>query len=404
MRYKTYLKPFDETGMYVSDYVEITNDVISVSDIQQKLDGSEFDIGVFKNSGVNILIRNDLGKYGPANSLQSVFKTKRKNSMLKITWEPEDYDIHCGFITCGETVLSEEVVLFEGLLNEVSSLVDIDKQTVSFSVLGFESVLNEMETPFEDLSNGELASSVIYKILNQEPFNNFVNVDALNIDLGFDFTIDDITDLELKTVNENLKQLLLLTNSVLYINNNIAYVTAREPSLDLKYSFYGQGSNIGAENIINIPIYREGLNRTFNYWVWSDTDILSQDITSVATYGVLKKELSSNLVTNSTKKQNILNTNRDEFRTPKPELELITPISNDVLRLNLLDKVSIDYPTIYTPSDNNPLPRYGAVVYGSSRYPFGQFSLTIDSERRFKILGKKINKSKDTITFSLREI
>ena len=404
MRYRVYLKPFDDVGVYVDDFLDITDDVVNVSDVSQKIDSSEFDVGVIRNNGLTITLRNDGAKYSDPTNIKSIFKTKRKNSIIKITWAPYDEPPICGFAICGSSVISDELTVFEGLLNEITSTTNIQKQQITFSILGYESLLDEIETPYADISNGDFLSDTIYAMLNQSPFNSLVTVNLSNIVLSLDVTIDDVSSLENTTVGDSIKNMLLASNSVLYIKNNILYVTAREESVDLKYTFYGQGSTLGIENILNIPKYKEGLNRTFNFWTWANTTIVVKDVSSIDTYGVLQKQIDLSLITDTTKRTNLLTVNKNEFRTPTPELDLITPITVDTIALNILDKVNIDYPNVYTPSDNNPLPRYGQVQYGSSRYPYGEFSLTIETERNFKILGKKMNKRNNTITFSLREV
>lgn len=404
MQYRVYIKPFDVEGNYLADYIEVSDDVITISDIQQKVDSSDYDVGVYKNSGVNIALRNDHGKYSETTTLRSIFATKRKNSMVKITWAQSDYPLIAGFFDAGEEVLGTEITIFEGLLNEISSTTDIAKQTISFAVLGYESILNETLVPFSLLNNGDTLADAIFLCLLQAPFNTYVTVSYGNINPGLNTTIDDKTDLENKTAGEALKELLLISNSVLYIKDNEVYVSSREDTVETGFIFYGQGSTLGIESIISIPTFRDGLNRTFNYWVWPDTTLVAQDVTSVLTYGILKKDVSSSIITVDAKRTAILESNRDEFRNPKIELELVTPLTYGAFALNILDKVAIDYPTSYTPADNNPLPTYGNVVYGESRYPFGQFVLTVESSRRFKILGKKLNKSKNSLTFTLREV
>lgn len=404
MRYRVYIKPFDDQGIYLSDFIEVTKDVLSISDITQKIDSSEYDVGIIRNSGVNVILRNEQGLYSDINTLTSIFRYKRKSSIVRVTWSIQDSPNYCGFTTCGEALLGDEITLFEGVLNEISSSIDISKQQITFQVLGYESILDEMETPYADITNGDTLSDTIIALINQAPFNDLVEVHAMNIGVGFDTTIDDKESLEGKTVGENLDSLLLATNAVLYIINNTVYVSPRTPTPEVKYAFYGQGSITGIENIINIPKYRDGLNRTFNYWVWPDTGVISRDVSSIDLYGALKKSFEIAIITIDTKRADILETNRVEFAFPKAELDLETPMLYETWALNILDRVQIDYPTVYTPADNNPLPRYGAVVYGTSRYPFGQFTLTIDNSRRFKILSKKLNKKKNTILFTLREI
>lgn len=409
-----YLKSFEEDGTYEVDFTEITNDVVSVGAVQLGIENTEYDVGLIKTAGLQLVLRNDLGKFSEPENSKSIFKLKRKNSIIKITWDIRDYDLICGWFFPGVEPLGGEVEIFRGVLNEVNSASDIDKQQAKFTVLGFESLLSEVTVPFDSIttdsenfpSPGDTISEALFKCLDQAPINELLTVDLSNFVCGYNTTVDEKEFLENKTVSEALKDLLLTGNSVLYIKNNTVYVSAREGSVDLKYTFYGQASIIGIENILGVPDYKDGLNRTFNYWTWKDTTLVSQDVASVDLYGIRKKEFSSPAIFNfsTTKIQASLDANKTEFAFPKIELELQTPMTYSTLALEILDKVSIDYPTIYSPADSNLLPRYGLSNYGAVRYPYAQQSLTITPERRFKIINKKIDVTKQIVSFKLREM
>ena len=206
-RWRVYVKPFGEDGEYLSEYIEVTKDVASLGSPRQGIDNTEFDIGVVKNSGFNITLRNDHGKYSDVTELRSIFRTTRKNSLIKITWDIRNYDLIAGFFSVGEEVLGGEYVVFEGLINEVTSVSNISAQQATFAVLGFESLLNEIEVPYSSISNGQNLSAVIYALLNQAPFNERVTVSLSNITPGTDLAIDDKTSLENKSVGQVLKDL-----------------------------------------------------------------------------------------------------------------------------------------------------------------------------------------------------
>jgi hypothetical protein len=405
-RFRVYLKQFDEDGNYLADFTEITRDVSNLGSLSQQLDNTEYGIGVFRNSGFTLKMRNDEGLYSEADTLKSIFKFKRSDSIVKITWDFRDYDLITGFFYAGEEVLTEEVEIFRGLIADVSSSSDIKSQDVSFQVLGLETLLDREIVPFDDISDGDNISDILYVILNQAKITELLTVDALNISVGIDTAIDMKESLENKTVKEAISELLFLSNSVLRIESTTIYVSNRDESIDDKYSFYGQASNLGLENVINISKFRDGLNRTFNFWSWDETALFERDTSSIDIYGVMKNTIESELidVSSTTKIQNILDDNRTVFAFPKTEFDLETPIRYETLALNLLDKVSIDYPTVYTPADNNPLPRYGVDVYEDPVYPFEQWSLNISSVDRFKIISKQINTQKSTIVFSLRKV
>lgn len=405
-RFRVYLKPFIDSGEYASEYTEVTSDVASLSDPKQAIDNSDFNVGVIRNNGLSLVLRNDLGYYSDVNDIKSIFRRTRKNTQVKITWDFRNYDLICGFFNVNKEPLGGEVTVFEGLINDVTTINKISLQQVTFTVLGLESLLDDLETPFSSINNGDNFKAVLYACLNQAPFNELLTVSLSNILPAIDLAIDDKSSLENKTVGQTLQNLLLAANSVLYIKDRIVYVSSRAASSSSMFTFYGQASNLGLENIIDIPKFRDGVARMFNLWTWTDTAFDARDTSSIDLYGIKSKSMKLELVDDgsSAKIQSILNANRDEFGLPKRELDLETPIWYDSLELNILDKVNIDYPTIFIPFDGGDLPRYGIDAYdGTARYPYEQWALTLDVDTNFKIIAKKINVAKQTILFSLRE-
>lgn len=404
-----YLKPFDTTGAYESDWTEVTKDVDvqGIGTLTQQLDNTEYDVGIFRNSNLRLKLRNDHGRYIEAGEIGSIFKHKRADTKVKITWEPGDESLICGFFSPGPgAVLSEEVEVFKGLLDDKAAKTDADKQDIQFTVFGQEILFEREITPYASISNGDSFESVIYTLLNQSSITDHLTVSAGNISCGINETIDDKSDLENQTVKEALEDILLPSNSVLYIENDTVYVSPRTAGATLEHTFYGQGSDDGTENILELKNHRTGHNRVLNYWTWKDTTLKSSDSSSVTTNGTSKKEIELSLVSSGStaKIQNILDSLKDEFKNPKAEMDLSATLNIDTLALFLLDRVSIDYPTIVLAKENENIPIYGIAVYGEDSYPIEVSSLTIPSTDRFKIMARKINFKKETIEFSVREI
>lgn len=401
---RIYIKPFDELGSYQSSFTNITRDALKAGKIQKELDSTDYDIGIYRNSSFKLTLRNDHGRFLNVDSNKSIFNFKRADSIFKVTWDRNSEPLICGFLNCGNFMLGKEVDLFEGLLTDVSGTSNIDDQEISFNILGYESLFSKVDVPFSSISNGDNVSDVIFTCLNQTKITDLLTVSISNINLSTDQTIDVKDSLENQTVEDALAELLKISNSVLNIKNKTIYVTSRTPSSTVQYNFFGQASNSGIENVLNIKNYRDGINRLFNYWTWEDTNLIQSDSASINIYGVYKRETSSDLITDTTKRNNILSDYLAEFKDPKVELDLTTKLDLDTYALELLDKVTIDYPTVYFAADDNPVPRYGQDVYGSSLYPFGQYSLTISPNIEFKILSRSIDLERNTITFKLREV
>ena len=404
-RFRVYMKTFLPSGQYMADYSEITKDVIKLGNISQSLDNGDYDLGISKNASVKITMRNDTGKYSVPENVTSLFPYKRSGSQIKITWSYRDWELQPGFFNAGNEPLCLEVDMFEGLLDDIAGQSTIVDQDIDFTILGFESLFDKAVVPFSAITNGDMLSDVIFEVLNQSSITNLLTVSALNISLGQDVAIDDKTDLENKTVKEALKNLLLVSNSILYIKNRTVYVTSRDATPELKYRFYGQSSIKGLENIIDIKNFRDGFNRTLNYWTWQDSSYLARDLSSIDKYGVLKRQINSKIITNATAINSLLQANRDEFSNPKTEFNVDTPINYQTKDLFFKDRVSFDYPNVYVPFEGSILPRYGQETYNSlAKYPYGQMSLTLSDVDNFKILSRIIDTTKQTITFGVRKI
>lgn len=424
-RFRVYFKTLDIGGEdYVSEYVEVTQDVLSIGDIQIGVDNTEFDVGVIRNSNFNVVLRNDKGKYSAPGSSNTMFRSRVKDTFVKITWDARHHDLHCGFFKVGQEILGGERELFEGVINNANASIDAKLQTISFTVLGLESYLNEdlIQTPlgidtgiFSVMLRREWTISTMKTARYASIYlAGYIGDVANSISPGFDFEPDAgyLVDAAVKnqTLGSQMSGMLLAANSVMTFEkikleedgkDYTVFIKDRSPTADLKYTFKGAGSSLGPEDILDVSKYSDGVNRVFNFWSWDD--LYSRDLGSIETYGHRPKSLSVDAVTVSDR-QEVLDTNLAEFKDPKIEFEITTPIWYSRLNLKILDRVNFDFPARYLAADNNPIPRYGQAVYGAARYPYVIRPITLSSDKHFKILTKKISPSKDSMTFRLREV
>lgn len=403
---RVYIKPFVSAGVYADDYVDVTADVDrnSISSISQKLDNSDFNVGVFSYDSFSLKLSNQSGLYNDVESITSMFRYRRSGSLVKITWLFGEYEPICGVAVCGEAVLGPEETVFEGLLSDVSSAQNIKDQKITFNVLGKESIFEAIETTYSSLTNGDSVSEAIFTALNVTGVTDLLTVNIDNIEPALDFDIDDVSGFENSTVKELLDELLQASNSVLRIIDDTIYVMSRDASDDLMYTFYGQAATDGIEDVADISNYKNGVNRTFNYWTWKDTTLVSKNTTSIDDYGVRKKEVEYDFITNSTTQQNIIDELKSEFGTPKVEFTMKTPMIIGTLTLNLLDKVAVDYPTNTIAIGDELLPIIGVVKVGEFIVPFSEFSLTLSTSDNFKIITKSVDILKEEITLGLRAV
>ena len=232
----------------------------------------------------------------------------------------------------------------------------------------------------------------------------FLIVDQANISVGFESTFDVVSHFSSNTGKEALDELLLISNSIVYIKNRVVHVAGRDPSAELKYTYYGPASQIGLENIISMSDIKTGLSKTFNFWTWGDETFNVSNSSSIDVFGIKKNSVNAKSITNTTKQQNILASLSNEFDDPKESFKLKVEMNYETMELFFLDKVNIDYPTVYISTEGDGIPVYNVSKYDQAVYPIPESVLTIDINRRFKILGVNIDVKNQTIEHNLKEV
>lgn len=402
---KVYINPLDDTGAY-SGFQEVTADVDfnSLTRISRKLDASDFDVGVFVNNSITLKLRNSHGEYSEPGEVRSIFGQKRNDSLVKIEWYPASDEPILGAAVIGTSVLGPAVEVFKGFLSDDNMQTDARTQDVSFTVRGMESLFDRVETNYASLSSGS-TETLIYDLLNQTGITTHLTVSSGNISLPDDQNTDTIADLENTTVKEALDDLLDAMNAVLYIESDTVYVQSRDASAATPVTFYGQAAADGIESVVSIKNIKSGRSKMFNYWTWEDTTLKSTSTSDIEDYGVKKKELGFSYYTNNTKRQAILDEHKTEFSAPKREMKVTVPATYDALDLQLLDRINVDYPSIYMPAEpEEGLPLYGVAVYGTDKYPLSQWSLNLTTAENFKIIGIENTLKDNTVTLTVKEV
>ncbi len=403
--WRTYLQTFNDAGVYTGTWVEVTKDTVldSLGTLSSQLDNTTFDIGILRNSSLTLQLHNQKGTYSDVGDSNSMFHYKRGDTLFKLTWEVEEYGGPlAGVAIAGESYFSTETVIFTGLIVDEVTTQEITDQLISFTVLGRESLLKRATTPYASLSNGQLYSVMLYTILNQTMITNLLTVSQVNIVCGLDQTVDDVSSFQNKIAFESIANILAATNSVLFIRGDTIYVSARTAGSTVDFNFYGQGSTGGPENISLLGKIRTGLNRVLNYFTWSDTTLISQDTTSVAKYGAINSAISFDFMTLDAKRQNILDALLLEFKNPKKEFEISTPMTESSLLITLLSKISIDYPVSYISS--TPFPICGLAICGTAILPTGNWAFSSLPTVYYKVIAIKLNIKTAILTFNVRLI
>lgn len=399
---KAYFQTFNTAGEYTGDWVDVTEDCdLKIGKVTQKLDASEFDVGIFSYGSFSLKLNNINGNYSDVDNINSMFVGKRSGTKVKLTFQIEHHEQYCGIAICGNSYLSEEVDVLFGLLNDESFAQDLRDSSVQFQVLAEESILDKVEINYSAISNGMTVSAILTAILNDLEILKVLSIGTISP--KYNAVIDDVSDFENETVKSVIDDLLVISASVLYVNESELKVSERVETSTNQQTFYGQASTEGIENIQKLGKIKSGLSRTFNVWNWSETSLTSKDTNSQSKYGTREKEIGFDSVTNSTTKQAILDSYKTEFGNPLRELELTVILDGYNIR-KLLDKINIDYPTPYSVKEGNVFPVYGTSKYSEVVYPDAEFGLELLTSEYWKIIGIKIDFNKMLIAYNVREV
>lgn len=321
-RRRVYINPFNQGGTAYSGWIDVTNDVdrSSLNNISMKLDCSDYNTGVFTNSGVNLVLRNASGKYSDVGSPYSIFQFQRGLSLVKITYDESDFDFQPG-IANADDIQGQEILVYQGFLNDDSTLMQLKSAFIEFQLLGIEHAFDLAVSPFSldnvptqndffkfgDPTQGIDAATLIALIISYA--NSQLPVPILNFSSAVTFPYENdfcirlpVADLTFipghniypniywdaptaASGNQNnsckdvLNIILTACNAVLFMDPFdfvTPIVAQRVPfgppggPVETAYNFNGPGSTRGPENIVDIQDIRSGLNRTFNFITFSN--------------------------------------------------------------------------------------------------------------------------------------
>ena len=375
IRYEVLFTPLVSETEY-GDTINVTKD-IDVTDLLKELgsitnevDNGDYDIGVFTFGDITIGAKNHKRQFSPAEDWRSIFPYKRDRTKVDVWFYDREQN---------------RTLAFRGLINDDATRSGLLKNDVTFRVLSLDSILRQVEVSGGAVSSTQLFSKAMKSILNVPEITTVLNYDESRITVDIDLVIDDgdyFTDL---TAKDALDELLLVSNSVLYIDkNDNLYVKPRTESTNI-FKFYGRGDPYGRENIQNITGYNSGVQRAFSSVKVNDT--VKTDAAYVAIYGFRQKDLTVAFVNNVETEELIAQNILDQFKTPKEELEIEVP-TIDALTIELFDLVSIELNYRLIPADGEEsLPLYGVAKYGEAKFPIARGSYRIDKSTKWKVIG-----------------
>lgn len=402
---RAYIKPFNMLGDYATDFIEVTDYVEKIGDMTIDSDSSGYDIGIYRNSGFSLQLNNRDGLFSDVGTPNTLFNFKRSGSLVKVTWDLANFTLTpTAADSMFDQYVSNETIIFEGLLSDESLTEDAKQERVNFRVLGFETLFINEKIPFSTLVLGDDIEDLLFKVMNVTNITDLLTVSAVNISVGLNQVPDAIAQLENKTVKSALDELLLLSNSVLYIENRIVYVAPRTAGATVEFTFYGPNAATGVENCQDVKNISNGQNKLFNFFTWRGSPQTAARNQSINKYKHKIKELSSDLFTDEAKQFLIMESLLDEFGFPKQEFDVTVNMLYETLDIQLLDKVNMDYPLQYIESEGFGFPICGVAICGEAVLPKTIFSFSMDPSKNFKVIKRTLMPEKRNISFRLREV
>lgn len=373
------------TTIDVTQDVDLTDFVKSIGTIKREIDNGDYDIGIFTFGDITLNMVNYSRKFNSPHDAASMFGFMRDRCKVEVVFYDED---------------GNSSTRFKGLINDDATRMDFATGIIRFKVLSLDSIFRQVEVPAGAIVNGDLFSTAIKKILNVPAITTTLTYSASNVTCDLDLEIDDGEVFSEVSAKEALEQLLLASNSILWIDNtDTLHVQARTESAAAFY-LYGEGDKHGRENILKIKDYNDGIQRAFSSVKVGD--VVSTSEAWVAEYGFRQKEITLDCLTDETKQGLVANKVLDAFQVPKEEL-ILTVSSNPVSDIELLDTVYVDNDFRNVPAQGDTeLPMWGSIDWGSFNWAKTTGVLRIFPKTKWKVVGIAENAKNFTVELKLR--
>lgn len=389
--YRAFFTPLVGVNQYgnvidVTQDIDLTDWLKDTGRIRRELDNGDYDIGIFTFADITITAINFDRRFNGPEDPRSIFKYKRDRCKVDIVFYDED---------------GNDTTRFKGLINDDATRLDFDKNTIRFKVLSLDSIFRQTFIQAGAIVSGDLFSTAIKKALNIPEITSTLTYSDSNVTVDLDLVIDDGEVFSSLPVKDALDELLLASNSILFLDDNDTIkVQPRQESANVFY-LYGPGNLQGKENILSIRNFNPGLQRAFSSVKVGENAVATND-GWVLEYGFRQKEISFDFINTLAKEEAIAANILAAFQVPKDEIEVTIP-TKDVLEIQLLDLVSIDYGYRYAPAQGEAdLPFWGSFVWGASKWPYTAGAYKIPPNYKWKVIGIEEDLRKFVTTLKLR--
>ncbi len=317
IHYTITFEVLDSDGSYTGDPEDVTQFCVGMSQIKASLEGKDVDFGLFTYNNVTLTVDNSFNQFG------SFFPISSHRTKVVISY----------------TDLEDTTVeIFNGIINGLAT-TEKDIQ-LKFRILGTEGSLSLFTVPAGTVGTNVSSLAALNAILSNAALTPFFSYNSNNIAVGNDVNIDNGPAFDQLPMVDAIRELLLVSNSVLYIQDSVVIVSSRAHR-DNDFETFKYGSLFGDNNVLSVANFTSGLSRVFNIIIINE-NIKSVDDASVLSNGAKKKEITLISVLDTSTQQDIADNLRDQFRVAKQEIDIIVAAENFVPRLEFLTLTQLD--------------------------------------------------------------
>ena len=332
--------------------VDVTRFVTKMGELREWNDESMHFAGVFRRGNLSLELDNTSGLF---NKEGSIFNGVRNEARVILTYHSSDSKIN-------------PYRVFSGVLDEGSTLNDLERKTAHFTILDYLKLLDSqvirsgnqraIDTLYKDLRGS--GSSVLDKhfiacflfyFLRGDSFklNDIFNVFVGNeLKIGSYPTInattesifspsDNYYDLDNVSALKVLVELCKSINSYLYVetleDRSQLYVKARPQAVQSEKVVSGY-------NILSFSEQTDGFNKLYNSITINHSRAYLRQ-SSIDKYGVRVKNISSYAPASAT----LADTYLDYYSEPKPEVTFVVKLRNAMLDIKVGDLIRVDLPS-----------------------------------------------------------
>jgi hypothetical protein len=328
----------------------------SVQNISYKLPNNNYNFGIVNVGNAQVSLNSKNGQFDDERNSGSIFNGFiRHKSLIRIR---EGYvDKYTDSSNSTDVLIN----VFQGFIDDTSNSTKVDNDNLiqTLQCIDMLSFLLKDNT-ISDI--GTLTSttleSLIYEILNRSQFTNFFTVNASNINAGYDINPFDVSQYEEQTTLYSLFENFSAGHSFFYVKDEIFYyqdITSTNTS----------SLSIDDKKIIEFASYGNGINNIFEVLYWEDST--ESFVASPNNYN-RSKTINVKGVTNTTQRQNLLNTIGGVTKQQRSRFKLKMPYFPDVF---ILDEITVQSPEII-PSD--------AFVWGVSKWGEARWRLPLKAD------------------------